>query len=146
MGVNECALLGRQMRDKERRQEEYRGRTQGLIYLASYYWDRSFPDGEGADKKQSKTWGVGGSRGNTNMFRKQKCITVNVSKKMSRELTGRAGGQEEGQSERVTETSEKKETVCKKAPPCDAQLKETREKAPFISLSTADVSFSACVC
>lgn len=57
-----------------------------LIYKASFWWDRSLSDG-------------GGSRGGREVRveehgkkkKKKKCITVNVSKTMSCELTGRAG-------------------------------------------------------
>lgn len=71
---------------------------------------------------KGKTHRTGGSRGSANTFRKQKCITVHVSKKMSCELTARAEGRQERVTEMLTEKErEKGKEIWEKIPLCDVQ-------------------------
>lgn len=93
VGVHECAPMGRaclesQMRGKEETEvierKDRRANLPGLLLVRQIF---SRWGGRGGEVQRTR-----GSRGSANTFRKQKCITVHVSKKMSWELTWGAGG------------------------------------------------------
>lgn len=85
MGVHECALLGSaclEEPDEKGREEtgvvekDRRANLPGLLLVRQI-----FSRWEGGEK-YGKTQSMRGSGGSANTFRKQKCITVHVSKKM----------------------------------------------------------------
>lgn len=75
-------------RERQRERKDRRANLPGLLLVRQIFSRWGGSAGEG----KARLGGWGGSRGSANTFRKQKYITVHVSRKMSRGLTGRAEG------------------------------------------------------
>lgn len=90
-------------RKTQRERKDRRTNLPGLLLVRQIFSRWGGSAGEG----KARLGGWGGSRGSANTFRKQKYITVHVSRKMSRELTGRAEGRgRSSERERVRDMQE----------------------------------------